>query len=97
MPDALTPDEIAAIAAFPPELVQKIPLGLMAKTVTRAHPLSGNIRRHIALRAINKPKARDLWAAGFDCHEISAQLKITLHQAREYTSDLRDAGKGFWK
>jgi hypothetical protein len=60
MPDALSPDEIAAIRAFPKRRIQRIPRGVSGLTSLAWDEASGSIRDPSGLRwtpwGVKKPK-----------------------------------------
>lgn len=84
MPDKLTKEELAAIAAFPKDRIQRVARGQSAIPITGINPREGSriavkqAARHASFRRSRKvdEEIRELWAKGLTDDEISRKVKL---------------------
>lgn len=91
MADQLTPEERAAIAAFPEERIQRIPRGQSALTIDGQHwrdAMNGarvRLQRQGAFVRSRETDEmiRELWKQGLTDHEISIKVKLTKDAVKQ--------------
>jgi len=76
MPDPLTPEEVAAIAAFPADRIQRIPRGVSGEPTSGQDMLRRSATAMAKSRSVNDA-IRHFWQLGEKDAEIARRLNMT--------------------